>query len=61
MAEKKGRFEFDDKLKEGAKKVGGEVKEGAEKIGEGAEKGLKKGWGKTKEVGKGLKNKVDKD
>jgi hypothetical protein len=27
MAEKKGRFEFDDKLKDGAKKVGAEVKE----------------------------------
>ena len=27
MAEKKGRFEFDDKIKEGAKKAGGEIKE----------------------------------
>lgn len=27
MAEKKGKFEFDDKLKEGAKKVGSEIKE----------------------------------
>lgn len=27
MAEKKGKFEFDDKLKEGAKKVGSELKE----------------------------------
>ncbi|OPY33152.1 MAG: hypothetical protein A4E32_00826 [Methanomassiliicoccales archaeon PtaU1.Bin124] len=27
MAEKKGRFEFDDKLKEGAKKAGSEIKE----------------------------------
>jgi len=27
MAEKKGKYEFDDKLKDGAKKVGGEIKE----------------------------------
>jgi hypothetical protein len=27
MAEKKGKYEFDDKIKEGAKKVGEEIKE----------------------------------
>lgn len=27
MAEKKGKFEFDDKLKAGAKKAGAEIKE----------------------------------
>lgn len=32
MVEKKGKFEFDDKLKEGAKKAGQDIKEGGAEI-----------------------------
>lgn len=54
MAEKKGKFEFDDKMKEGAKKAGQDIKKGGGDLVDGA----KKVGNDIKEAGGDLKDDI---
>ena len=67
MAEKKGKFEFDDKMKEGAKKAGQDIKEGGGDLVDGAKKvgrEIKEAGGDLKDditdMGSKIKNKLKK-